>query len=91
MCRHRLRLGAAGDPGPGSWTATGRRRTTSRSCAAWKSGGSATPRTAPRCSWRPVPAAELARLVDLGPVAVAEHDGWVRMADPVGNEFCVLR
>jgi hypothetical protein len=37
------------------------------------------------------PAAEVARLVDLGAVTVREYDGWVQMADPEGNEFCVLR
>jgi hypothetical protein len=37
------------------------------------------------------PAAEVARLVALGAVAVQEYDGWVQMADPEGNEFCVLR
>ncbi|ONI92614.1 hypothetical protein ALI22I_02775 [Saccharothrix sp. ALI-22-I] len=37
------------------------------------------------------PAAEVARLVGLGAVAVREFEGWVRMADPEGNEFCVLR
>lgn len=37
------------------------------------------------------PAAEVARLVQLGAVAVREYDGWVQMADPEGNEFCVLR
>jgi hypothetical protein len=37
------------------------------------------------------PAAEVARLVALGAVAVQELPGWVQMADPEGNEFCVLR
>ena len=37
------------------------------------------------------PAAEVARLVALGAVAVREYDGWTQMADPEGNEFCVLR
>ena len=37
------------------------------------------------------PAAEVARLVDLGAVVVREYGGWVQMADPEGNEFCVLR
>jgi hypothetical protein len=37
------------------------------------------------------PAAEVARLVELGAVAVQEYEGWVQMADPEGNEFCVLR
>jgi hypothetical protein len=37
------------------------------------------------------PAAEVARLVELGAVAVHEYEGWVQMSDPEGNEFCVLR
>jgi hypothetical protein len=37
------------------------------------------------------PAAEVARLVELGATAVQEYEGWVQMADPEGNEFCVLR
>ncbi|SDH31136.1 hypothetical protein SAMN05216553_11914 [Lentzea fradiae] len=37
------------------------------------------------------PAAEVDRLVSLGAVAVREYEGWVQMADPEGNEFCVLR
>ncbi|MEV0680097.1 VOC family protein [Actinosynnema sp. NPDC050436] len=37
------------------------------------------------------PAAEVARLVELGAVAVREFEGWTQMADPEGNEFCVLR
>jgi hypothetical protein len=35
------------------------------------------------------PAAEVARLVALGAVAVHEYEGWVQMTDPEGNEFCV--
>lgn len=42
--------------------------------------------------------AELARLVDLGATQVADHrgihgpgTGWVVLADPEGNEFCILR
>ena len=40
--------------------------------------------------------AELARLTELGAVAVADHrnpdgTGWVVLADPEGNEFCILR
>ena len=41
---------------------------------------------------------ELARLVSLGAVEVADHrgqygpgTGWVILADPEGNEFCILR
>jgi hypothetical protein len=37
------------------------------------------------------PAAEVARLVMLGAVIVQEYAGWTQMADPEGNEFCVLR
>jgi hypothetical protein len=37
------------------------------------------------------PAAEVARLVMLGAVIVQECAGWTQMADPEGNEFCVLR
>ncbi|NAZ84545.1 VOC family protein [Kineococcus indalonis] len=35
--------------------------------------------------------AEVARLVSLGAVVVSEHEGWVQMRDPEGNEFCLLR
>lgn len=42
--------------------------------------------------------AEVARLLDLGAAPVADHrgihgpgTGWVVLADPEGNEFCVLR
>lgn len=42
--------------------------------------------------------AELARLLDLGATQVADHrgihgpgTGWVVLADPEGNEFCILR
>ena len=39
---------------------------------------------------------EIARLLDLGATEVADHrrsdgSGWVTLADPEGNEFCVLR
>jgi hypothetical protein len=39
---------------------------------------------------------ELARLLDLGATVAADHrnpdgTGWVTMADPEGNEFCVER
>ena len=39
---------------------------------------------------------ELARLVDLGAAAIddrrnADGTGWVVLADPEGNEFCILR
>ena len=37
------------------------------------------------------PAAEVARLVMLGAVIVQQYAGWTQMADPEGNEFCVLR
>ncbi|WP_049569441.1 VOC family protein [Nonomuraea sp. SBT364] len=37
------------------------------------------------------PEAEVARLVGLGARVVAEYDDWVTMADPEGNEFCVMR
>ena len=36
---------------------------------------------------------EVERLVDMGarPVDIGQHDvGWVVLADPEGNEFCVL-
>ena len=41
-------------------------------------------------------AAEVARLTALGATLVADHrrpdgTGWVTLADPEGNEFCVLR
>jgi catechol 2,3-dioxygenase-like lactoylglutathione lyase family enzyme len=42
--------------------------------------------------------AEVARLVELGATVVADHRdihgpgvGWMTLADPEGNEFCVLR
>jgi predicted enzyme related to lactoylglutathione lyase len=40
--------------------------------------------------------AELARLLDLGATQVADRrrgdgSGWVVLADPEGNEFCILR
>ena len=40
--------------------------------------------------------AEVARLLGLGATEVADHrrpdgSGWVTLADPEGNEFCVLR
>jgi predicted enzyme related to lactoylglutathione lyase len=37
--------------------------------------------------------AEVERLVDMGarPVDIGQHDvGWIVLADPEGNEFCVL-
>jgi hypothetical protein len=37
------------------------------------------------------PDAEIRRLVGLGARVLAEHDDWVTMADPEGNEFCVMR
>ena len=48
---------------------------------------------------RPVEGArdtELARLTELGAAVVADHrnadgTGWVVLADPGGNEFCILR
>jgi predicted enzyme related to lactoylglutathione lyase len=36
-------------------------------------------------------AAEVARLVGLGARAVRDFPGWVQLADPEGNEFCLLR
>ncbi len=36
-------------------------------------------------------AAELDRLLRLGAVQVAEHEDLVVLADPEGNEFCLLR
>ena len=33
--------------------------------------------------------AEVARLVALGASVMARYDGWVTLADPEGNEFCV--
>jgi hypothetical protein len=35
------------------------------------------------------PTAEVRRLVDLGARVLAEHDGFVVLADPEGNEFCL--
>jgi hypothetical protein len=40
--------------------------------------------------------AELARLLEMGATTVADHrnpngTGWVVLADPEGNEFCILR
>ncbi|GIG58950.1 hypothetical protein Lfu02_33220 [Longispora fulva] len=37
------------------------------------------------------PAAEVARLVGLGALVLVEHPGFVVLADPERNEFCVLR
>jgi Glyoxalase-like domain len=37
------------------------------------------------------PAAEIARLTELGATVVAEHDHLTTLADPDGNEFCILR
>jgi hypothetical protein len=37
------------------------------------------------------PDAELARLTALGAVLVAEHEDHVLLADPEGNEFCLMR
>jgi hypothetical protein len=37
------------------------------------------------------PAAEVARLTGLGATVVAEHERWTTLADPDGNEFCVMR
>ncbi len=37
------------------------------------------------------PAAEVGRLMDLGAVAVQDYPSWTQMADPEGNEFCLLR
>ena len=35
-------------------------------------------------------AAEAQRLVALGAAEVAKHDGWIVLADPDGNHFCVV-
>jgi len=37
------------------------------------------------------PAAEIARLTGLGATVVAEHDRLTTLADPDGNEFCIVR
>jgi hypothetical protein len=37
------------------------------------------------------PAAEVARLEELGAVTVEDFEGWTQVAEPEGNEFCVLR
>ncbi len=37
------------------------------------------------------PAAEIARLTALGATVVAEHERLTTLADPDGNEFCLLR
>jgi hypothetical protein len=37
------------------------------------------------------PPAEIARLTGLGATVVAEHETLTTLADPDGNEFCVLR
>jgi Glyoxalase-like domain len=37
------------------------------------------------------PAAELARLIELGARVVAEYERWTTLADPDGNEFCLMR
>ena len=37
------------------------------------------------------PFGEVARLTELGATVVAEHERWTTLADPDGNEFCVLR
>ncbi len=39
----------------------------------------------------PYDAAELERLVELGARAVTNHPHFVVLADPEGNEFCLLR
>jgi hypothetical protein len=36
-------------------------------------------------------ATELARLTGLGARVVADRDGWTVLADPEGNEFCLVR
>ena len=35
--------------------------------------------------------AEVERLVALGARRVQDYEGWVQLADPEGNEFCVMR
>ncbi len=37
------------------------------------------------------PDVEVRRLIDLGARVLAEHDGFLVLADPEGNEFCVAR
>lgn len=37
------------------------------------------------------PIAEVARLTELGATVVAEHERLTTLADPDGNEFCVVR
>lgn len=37
------------------------------------------------------PDAEVERLCALGASILAEHDDWVTLQDPEGNEFCVMR
>jgi Glyoxalase-like domain len=37
------------------------------------------------------PDAEVRRLIDLGARVLAEHDSFLVLADPEGNEFCVAR
>jgi hypothetical protein len=35
--------------------------------------------------------AEAARLAGLGARVLARHAGWITLADPEGNEFCIMR
>jgi hypothetical protein len=35
--------------------------------------------------------AELVRLLELGDLRRPDGSGWVVLADPEGNEFCILR
>ncbi|GAB2793875.1 VOC family protein [Amycolatopsis magusensis] len=35
--------------------------------------------------------AEVARIVELGAFVVHEYPEWVQLADPEGNEFCIMR
>jgi len=37
------------------------------------------------------PIAEVERLCALGASVLAEHDDWITLQDPEGNEFCVMR
>jgi hypothetical protein len=36
------------------------------------------------------PAAELARLLDLGATVTQRQERWIQLADPEGNEFCLF-
>jgi predicted enzyme related to lactoylglutathione lyase len=36
------------------------------------------------------PPHELQRLTDLGATVTEHHEHWVQLADPEGNEFCLM-